>query len=739
MSVTRLSPSLFPARSHRPMVASLAAHREARAAKLEDPGRGDPGRFLNRDLSWISLSHRVLDEAANPRHPLLSRLRFLSISATNLDEFLMFRLSELYRQAERRPGVLTQDGLTPAENLAKVSTAIGTLLTAQQDCWRRLKRELGDNGIDVVRPEELTEADREWLDTYVQDQVNPLLTPFAIDPGHPFPFVPTMGIVIALRLRRRDDGREITSLLPLPQQTDRFVRLPGQAARFVALEDIITVFLGEIFAGYDVLERGLFRILRESNVRTEGGASDLVQFYESALKRRRRGPITRVIVDRHLSSDLRQLVLQELGVGFDRIVDLDGLLGLSDVVQLIVDNRPELRFPPYRARFPERIHDFGGDCFAAIRFKDMIVHHPYESFDVVEQFIRQAASDPAVVAIKQTIYRTSEKSPIIEALIAAAEVGKSVTVLVELKAEFDEATNIRWARNLERAGVQVVYGVLDLITHAKISLVVRREGKDLRTYVHFGTGNYHPVNAQGYTDLSLFTADPDFGHDALAVFNMITGYIVPDRLRRIAVAPHTLRSTLMALIEDEIGHALAGRPAAIWLKLNALGDPGMIDALYRASQSGVQIDIVVRGICCLRPGVPGLSDNIRVKSLVDRFLEHSRIVCFGAGHGLPSREAKVFLSSSDWMTVNFEGRIEPLVPVLNPTVHRQVLDEVMVANLKDEAQSWALDAEGHYHRVTDNPDGFRAQLYFMTNPSLSGRGSALSAPLAAPDSHEARA
>jgi len=718
---------------------SIAARREATVPAPEGLSPEDPSRFLNRDLSWISLSHRVLEEAGNPRHPLLSRLRYLSISAANLDEFLMFRLSEIYRQAERHPGVLTQDGLTPAENLVKVSAAINRLVASQQDCWRALKRELGGSGIDVIPPEELTDADRDWLNAYVQDQISPLLTPFAMDAAHPFPFVPTLGIVIALRLRRRDDGQEISSLLPLPSQSPRFVRLPGQTGRFIALEGIITAFLSEIFAGYDVLEHGLFRILRESNIRTEGSTSDLVQFYETALKRRRRGPITRLIVDVHLSPDLRKLVLEELRVGGDRVVALDGLLGLGDVAQLIVEDRPELRFTPYRPRYPERIHDFGGDCFAAIRFKDMIVHHPYESFDVVVQFLRQAASDPAVVAIRQTIYRTSEKSPIIEALIAAAEIGKSVTALVELKAEFDEATNIRWARELERAGVQVVYGVLDLITHAKMSLVVRREGQELRTYAHFGTGNYHPINARGYTDLSLFTADPDFGRDVLAVFNMITGYIVPDHLRRIAVAPHTLRKTLMALIEDEIGHALAGRPGAIWIKLNALGDPGMIDALYRASKAGVQIDIVVRGICCLRPGIFGLSDNIRVKSIVGRFLEHTRVVCFGAGHGLPSPEAKVFISSADWMTVNFDGRVETLVPILNPTVHRQVLNEVMQANLRDEAQSWTLDAGGNYRRVNNTPDGFSAQHYFMTNPSLSGRGSAVVAASTPPDSLEAGA
>lgn len=703
--------------------------RQARLDSDDDPfEERDNERYFNRELSWLAFNRRVLEEACNTEHPLLERLRFLSISGSNLDEFFMVRVAGLKGQQLLDVEARSADGLTPSQQLSAITTEADALLASQQNVWRDIRHALSASDIEVLSSSHmdsrLSPEDMAWLETHFREQIFPVITPQALDPAHPFPFIPNAGLGVMFDLVRLSDDEPIRELVIVPNGMARFVRLPGESARYIAVESMLKRFSIMLFPGYRVDGAAEFRVLRDSDIEIEEEAEDLVRYFANAIKRRRRGRVIRLELETGMPESLARVLKEELGEQA-LVTESGSFLGIADLGKIVDEDRPDLKFVPFTPRFPERIREFGGDCFAAISAKDIIVQHPYETFDVVLAFLKQAANDPDVVAIKQTLYRAGKQSAVINALIQAAEAGKSVTAVVELKARFDEEQNLLWASALERAGVQVVYGFIDWKTHAKVSMVVRREAGQFRTYCHFGTGNYHPVTAKIYTDLSFFTANPAVGRDAARLFNYITGYVEPEDMERIVLSPRSLRARLIEEIDAEIAHALAGRPATIWAKMNSLVDPAIIEKLYEASGAGVQIDLVVRGICCLRPRVPGLSENIRVKSIIGRFLEHSRIAVFGNGQTLPNDDAHVFISSADWMPRNFDRRVEYMLPLESGTVHDQVLDQVMVANLIDTEQSWDLYADGSYQRTSIGDKPFNLHRYFMTNPSLSGRGAAL--------------
>jgi len=684
-------------------------------------------RFINRELSWIEFNLRVLEEAENHNLPLLERVKFLSISASNFDEFFMVRVAGLKDQIRNNIKDESIDGLTPQEQLEKVMAKSRTLLARQQECWSSLKNELTKNGIFIETLSSLNERDKKWLFNHFDHDIFPALSPITIDPAHPFPFLPSLGLSVAVEFKSHSGKANKHAVILLPAKLDRFIKLPGRGCKFILLEDIIKLCISRLFKDREIVGFGVTHLTRDSDLEIEEESADLVSHFESAVKKRRRGSVIMMKLCKSTPVNLRNFVMSGLKITKDDVFEVEQIPDMHSIAQLYKCDKPKLKFKPYEERFPERINDFGGDCFAAIAAKDILIHHPYETFDVVVNFLRQAAADPDVIAIKQTLYRTSSDSPIVKALIEAAEAGKSVTVVVELKARFDEESNIRWAKNLERAGAQVVFGFVDLKTHAKVSMVVRREGEHLKSYVHFGTGNYHSITARTYVDLSFFTCNENLCSDAAHLFNYLTGYSSSVEFKKLVVSPITMRKTIIELIGDEIEHAKAGRPANIWAKMNALIDPKIIDELYYAAQCGVKINLVVRGICGLRPSISGFSDNISVKSLVGRYLEHARILCFGAGHKLPSKDAKIFISSADWMPRNLNGRVEIMVPIENPTVHEQIMDQIMITNLQDKRNSWYLTSEGKYIRVSSEKNEFSAHDFFMTNPSLSGRGRALTA------------
>jgi len=685
-------------------------------------------KYINREISWLKFNLRVLAEASNLKNPILERLKFLSIAANNLDEFFMVRVAGIYNQIKDKVSFLSHDGLTSEKQLERIIIKTKKLLSTSNEAWSKLKIDLSKEGILFASYRDLNKSEKARLNKIFRENIYPILTPLIIDPAHPFPFIPNKGHFLVMLLNKRNKSKKFFATILIPQNIERFINISNRVdvKKYLSIEHVISNYVNYLFPGYHLNKYTSVRIIRDSDIEFEEEAEDLIMYLEKALKKRRRGRIVKLEIRSNADPLLKKFVYKKLEVTEDEVYEMDSFVGVHQIDQIYNKKNTNLVFKSFSPRQVERLKQFNDDYFATIKAKDFIVHHPYETFDAVIQFLNQAAEDPNVIAIKQTLYRTTSDSPIVKALVSASEKGKSVTAVVEVKARFDEETNISLASTLEKAGVQVVYGFIKLKTHAKASLVVRKEKNKLISYVHLGTGNYHPVNAKIYTDLSFFSSDKIICEDVEKFFNYITTYAEPKKLKKLILSPIFLRTKLYSLIDQEIENKLKSKHAEIWIKLNSLVDKAMIDKLYQASNAGVKICLFVRGICCLKPGIKGLSENIIVKSIVGRFLEHSRIYCFANGEIMPSRTNIAFFSSADLMTRNLDRRVELFIPIENSTVHEQVLDQIMLANYKDAENSWFLKSDESYEKIEVTPeDNFSAHSYFMKNPSLSGRGTSI--------------
>jgi len=685
-------------------------------------------KYINREISWLKFNLRVLAEASNIKNPILERLKFLSIAANNLDEFFMVRVAGIYNQIKDKVSFLSHDGLTSEKQLERIIIKTKKLLSTSNEAWSNLKVNLSKEGILFASYRDLNKSEKVKLNKIFRENIYPILTPLIIDPSHPFPFIPNKGHFLVMLLNKRNKNKKFFATILIPQNVERFINISNKVdvQKYLSIEHVISNYVNYLFPGYHLNKYTSVRLIRDSDIEFEEEAEDLIMYLEKALKKRRRGRIVKLEIRSNADPLLKKFVYKKLDVTEDEVYEMDSFVGVHQIDQIYNKKNTNLVFRSFNPRQVERLKQFNNDYFATIKAKDFIVHHPYETFDAVIQFLMQAAEDPNVIAIKQTLYRTTFDSPIVKALVLASEKGKSVTAVVEVKARFDEETNISLASILEKAGVQVVYGFIKLKTHAKASLIVRKEKSKLVSYVHLGTGNYHPINAKIYTDLSFFSSDKIICEDVEKFFNYITTYAEPKKLKKIILSPLFLRTKLYSLIDQEIENKSKNKNAEIWIKLNSLVDRAMIDKLYEASNAGVKIYLFVRGICCLKPGIKGLSENIIVKSIVGRFLEHSRIYCFANGEMMPSRSNLAFFSSADLMTRNLNRRVELFIPIENSTVHEQVLDQIMLANYKDAENSWFLKSDESYEKINVTAeDNFSAHSYFMKNPSLSGRGSSI--------------